>query len=151
MSKKNVIDDVIARYRAASSRDQAFDRLAAAHLKIGQTDLDCLNIIEATSGLTAGQLATESGLTTGAVTAVIDRLDKAGLARRVADPSDRRKVKVEVTQTFYDKAREVWGPLAEDWHNTLAKQFTAAELETVKTFLEAVDSLGERHGDRLRG
>ena len=43
------------------------------------------------------ELAAEAGLTTGAVTAVIDRLERAGYARRVRDDEDRRRVKVEVT------------------------------------------------------
>ena len=47
--------------------------------------------------ITAGELAAEAGLTTGAVTAVIDRLERAGYARRVRDDEDRRRIKVEVT------------------------------------------------------
>lgn len=56
-----------------------------------------LNAIENASGLTAGELAVEVGLTSGAVTGVVDRLERAGFARRVPDPADRRRVKVEVT------------------------------------------------------
>ena len=81
--------------------DDAFDNLAAERLGVNETDLHCLNIIENSGGLTAGELAAQAGLTNGAVTGVIDRLEKAGFARRVPDPADRRRVNVEVTPAFY--------------------------------------------------
>jgi DNA-binding MarR family transcriptional regulator len=56
-----------------------------------------LNIVESRGGLTAGELATAAGLTTGAITGVIDRLERAGYARRVRDSRDRRKISLEVT------------------------------------------------------
>ena len=60
----------------------------------------CLNVIENAGGLTAGELARQVGVTTGAVTGALDRLERAGYARRVPDPGDRRRVRVEVTAAF---------------------------------------------------
>src|SRR5918995_739593 len=85
-----------------------FDNLAAERLGVNRTDLHCLNIIENSGGLTAGELAAEAALTTGAVTGVVDRLEKVGYARRVPDPADRRRVKVEVTPKFYSRADRIW-------------------------------------------
>jgi DNA-binding MarR family transcriptional regulator len=116
---------------------------------VNGTDLHCLNAIENSGGLTAGQLATEVGLTTGAVTGVIDRLERAGFARRTDDPSDRRRVKVEVTPEFYARADRIWGPLKADWESALTTRFTAAELERVIEFLRATNEVGRRHLDRL--
>ena len=148
-SKEDLVGDVIARYRSATNRDVAFDKLAATQLGVSVTDLHCLNIVESRHGLTAGELAVESGLTTGAVTAVIDRLERAGYARRVRDEHDRRKVKVEVTDAFYTRAGAIWGPVAADWQAALAKRFSAAELATIADFLAQVEELGERHAARL--
>ena len=148
-SKDELVGDLIARYRAATNRDVAFDKLAAARLGVSVTDLHCLNIVESRHGLTAGELAVESGLTTGAVTAVIDRLERAGFARRVRDAHDRRKVKVEVTDAFYARAADIWGPVAAEWQATLAERFTTAELATIAAFLAQVEELGERHAARL--
>jgi DNA-binding MarR family transcriptional regulator len=144
-----LIEDVIARYRTATNRDVAFDKLAAARLGVSVTDLHCLNIVESRHGLTAGELAVESGLTTGAVTAVIDRLERAGFARRVRDERDRRKVIVEVTDAFHTRAADIWGPVAAEWQAALAERFSAAELATIAAFLEQVEELGERHAARL--
>jgi DNA-binding MarR family transcriptional regulator len=148
-SKEHLVGDVIARYRSATNRDVAFDKLAATRLGVSVTDLHCLNIVESRHGLTAGELAVESGLTTGAVTAVIDRLERAGFALRVRDERDRRKVKVEVTDAFYARAGAIWGPVAADWQASLAKRFSTAELATIAAFLAQVEELGERHAARL--
>jgi DNA-binding MarR family transcriptional regulator len=150
-SKDELIGELIARYRIATNRDAALDKLAAARLGVSLTDLGCLNIVESRQGLTAGELAAESGLTTGAVTAVIDRLERAGFARRTRDERDRRKVKIAVTPAFYERAAEIWGPVAADWRRDLADRFTAAELATIVAFLSDVDALGARHAERVRG
>jgi len=63
------------------------------------------------------------------VTGVVDRLERAVLARRVPDPDDRRRVSIEVTPKFYDRAGEIWGPLKADWDATLSRRFTTDELE----------------------
>ena len=119
-SKKELISQLIAAYRANTSQESAFDALAAENLGVSLTDLRCLDLVQASGGMTAGELATASGLTTGAVTAVIDRLERAGFVRRLRDDSDRRKVNVEVTPRHYDESGKVWGPLMGDWQETLA-------------------------------
>ena len=64
----------------------------AERLRINITDLQCLAVVSSSDGMTAGQLAETVGLTTGAITGVVDRLEKAGLVRREDDPGDRRRV-----------------------------------------------------------
>jgi len=68
----------------------------AARLGVNLTDYECLDLI-GLGRVTAGDLARLTGLTSGAVTGVIDRLEQAGLARRERDPADRRKVYVRMT------------------------------------------------------
>lgn len=80
--------------RRSSAQGVLFSHAVAHRLGIGSSDLECLDIICLNPRLTAGDLAAATGLTTGAVTGVIDRLEKAGLARRERDSGDRRKVLV---------------------------------------------------------
>jgi DNA-binding MarR family transcriptional regulator len=148
--KKNLIAELISEFRAAGNQDSAFDNLAADRLGLNRTDLHCINIIENSGGLTAGELAGEAGLTTGAVTGVIDRLERAGYARRVTDPADRRRVKLEVTQKFYARAERIWGPVAADWASRLGGRFTAEELEQALEFLRTTNELSREHIERLR-
>ncbi len=149
-SKSDLLAELIREFRATGNQDQAFDTLAAERLGVSETDLHCLNIVENARGLSAGDLARQSGLTPGAITGVIDRLERAGYARRVRDPDDRRRVTVEVTPAFYAAAERIWGPVAADWHATLAKQFSIQELERIIDFLRATLEVGRRHTDRLR-
>jgi DNA-binding MarR family transcriptional regulator len=149
-SKKGLIAELIREFRASGNQDKAFDGLAAERLGVTETDLHCLNIIENSGGLSAGELATASGLTAGAITGVLDRLETAGFARRVPDPPDRRRVKVEVTPAFYTSAERIWSPLAVDWESTLSKRFTIEELARITDFLRATNEIGRRHLDRLR-
>ena len=144
------IDALLLEFRTSGNLDNAFDALAARKLGVNMTDLHCLNILESRSGLTAGELALEAGLTSGAVTGVIDRLERAGYVRRAADPGDRRKVKVEVTSAFYERADEIWSPLKRNWDEVLARRFTAHQLDDVITFLRATNDLTRRHLERLR-
>jgi DNA-binding MarR family transcriptional regulator len=149
-SKSVLVDELIREFRASTNQDLAFEKLAAAQLGVNETDLHCMNIIENSGGLSAGELAAQSGLTAGAVTGVIDRLERTGFARRIPDASDRRRVIVEVTPAFYERADRIWGPLAADWHSTLTVRFTANELRRIRDFLQAADDLSRRHVERLR-
>jgi len=144
-SKQDLIGRLIGAFRDAGNVDGAFEEVAAARLGIGAGDLRCLNAIENAGGLTAGELSREVGVTSGAVTGAIDRLEKAGFARRVADPADRRRVRIEVTPEFRARAEKIWGPVAADWQRELASRFTAAELQTAIEFLETTTEIGRRH------
>jgi DNA-binding MarR family transcriptional regulator len=148
-SKGELVDELIRAFRASTNQDLAIEHLAADRLGVNETDLHCLNIIENSGGLAAGELAAQSGLTAGAVTGVIDRLERAGFARRIPDTSDRRRVTVEVTPAFYERAERIWGPLAADWNSTLGARFTAKELKRIADFLQATDELSRRHAKRL--
>ena len=149
-SKRQLVEELIREFRVSGNQDDAFDNLAAEQLGVSETDLRCLNIIENSLGLSAGGLAAQSGLTGGAITGVIDRLERAGFARRVFDPADRRRVRVEVTPAFYRSAERIWGPLAADWHSTLSKRFTTEELERIMDFLRVTNQVGRQQLDRLR-
>jgi DNA-binding MarR family transcriptional regulator len=149
-SKEELVDQLIREFRTSGNQDDAFDALAAERLGVSESDLRCLNIVENAGGISAGELAVEAGLTAGAVTGVIDRLERVGYARRVPDPADRRRVTVEVTPAFYTAAGRIWAPMAAEWHSLLAKRFTIEELERIVAFLRATNELGRRHMDRLR-
>lgn len=149
-SKKQLVEELIREFRVSGNQDDAFDSLAAQRLGVSETDLRCLNIIENSGGISAGELATQAGLTPGAVTGVIDRLEKVAYARRIPDRADRRRVRVEVTPAFYRSAQDIWGPVAADWQSTLTETFTAEELERITAFLRATNEVGRRNLDRLR-
>jgi DNA-binding MarR family transcriptional regulator len=149
-TKQAKVDDLVDEFRISGNQDRAFDNLAAQRLGVNLTDLHCLNIIEERGGVTAGELAAEAGLTSGAITGVIDRLERAGYAARVRAEGDRRKVTVGVTPAFYATAGEIWGPLKADWDRLLTSRFTVAQLDTVIDVLRTTNEIARRHMDRVR-
>ncbi|MBY8847534.1 MarR family transcriptional regulator [Saccharothrix longispora] len=101
-SEHDVPADVVERFgsyaRETSALTARVHGRLAERLGLSQTDEKCLDLaLRAEGPVTAGRIAELSGLSTGAVTGVIDRLEHAGYVRRVRDPHDRRKVLVEVT------------------------------------------------------
>ena len=79
----------------------------------------------------------------------IDRLEGKGFARRVPDPADRRRVKVEVTKAFYSRAGKIWGPVAADRASSL-ERFSGEQLESFHRFLRTTNEITRRHLARLR-
>jgi DNA-binding MarR family transcriptional regulator len=148
-NKEKLIGQLIAAFREAGNQDGAIEDLAAARLGISPGDLRCLNVIQNAGGITAGELAREVGVTTGAVTGTIDRLEKVGYAKRVPDPADRRRVRLEITPRFREDAEAIWAPLAADWQRRMGGRFTTADLATIVEFLQLTSEIGGEHRDRL--
>jgi DNA-binding MarR family transcriptional regulator len=83
----------------------------AAALGINSTDLECLDLVMLRGRVAAGELAETTGLTTGAITGVIDRLEKGRFVRRERDPSDRRKVFVQVLPAIRRQVNPLGEPM----------------------------------------
>jgi DNA-binding transcriptional ArsR family regulator len=90
--RKAQLEAVERRIREVTRLTLVFSEQMAAQLGVSSTDLECLNLVGAGGEVTAGALATRTGLTTGAITGAIDRLERAGLVERRRDDTDRRKV-----------------------------------------------------------
>src|SRR5687768_2268714 len=129
-SKKELVEQVIHLARAHQAANDAFDEVAYQKLGINRTDGRCLDIVENQGPLTAGRLAQLSGLTTAAVTAVLDRLERAGYARRVRDADDRRQVIVELTPLMGERGEQIWGPLGKEGVAELSRM-SVEQLEQV--------------------
>jgi DNA-binding MarR family transcriptional regulator len=148
--KKHVlVDELIHLARAHEAANDAFDEVAREKLGVNRTDLRCLNIVENQGPMNASRLAELSGLTTAAVTAVLDRLERAGYARRVRGHEDRRQVIVEVTPLLAQRATPIWGPLGDEARAVLARM-SIEELESLSAFYRLGIELNEKHIERVR-
>ena len=147
--KQQLIAELGEQFRISGIQDIAFDDATADRLGINRTDLNCIDIIERHGGITAGELAAEAGLTTGAVTAVIDRLERAGYARRVRDDEDRRRIKVEVTPRLERLADALYGPMMEEWP-AMMNRATTEQLRLMVDFMREANEVKPRHIERLR-
>jgi DNA-binding MarR family transcriptional regulator len=88
-------------------------------------------------------------LTSGAITGVLDRLERAGYARRARDPDDRRRIGVAVTPAFYAAAAGIWEPVKQDRDVALSSRFTGEQLDVVIAFLRATNAITRRHMERV--
>lgn len=127
----------------------AFDEALVEWFGINRTDGRCLDVLQEMGPLTAGELARATGLTTGAVTTVVDRMERAGLARRARDPHDRRKVIVMLTPEAEAALAELFVPLVREVQSAL-DDLTEEQIAVVVRFLEVDRQAHERHADVLR-
>jgi DNA-binding MarR family transcriptional regulator len=93
--KSELVALLIEAMRETSTVTIMFHEAIAERLGMNVTDHKCAGILLQGGPITAGELARLTGLTTGAITGVIDRLEKAGFARRARDANDRRRVIIE--------------------------------------------------------
>jgi DNA-binding MarR family transcriptional regulator len=148
-TKQELIGQVIHLARAQQAANDAFDEVAYQKLGINRTDGRCLDIVENQGPMPAGRLAELSGLTTAAVTAVLDRLERAGYARRVRDDHDRRQVIVELTPLMAERGAQIWGPLGKEAFAEIGRM-SADELKLVMEFFRRGREVNERHLERVR-
>jgi DNA-binding MarR family transcriptional regulator len=124
-----------------------FEDAAAEYFGLNRTAMRCLEVLDRSGQLTAGQIATETGLTSGAVTAMLDRLERAGYVRRLRDASDRRRVLVEMTGRARQVAAEVYGPLAAAMAEF--ERYTDDELALIRDFLRLGSETLIAHAARI--
>ena len=114
--------------------------LVATRVGINSTDLECLDLLQLAGPTTAGQMAARSGLTTGATTAMIDRLERAGYVRRRRDAADRRVVVVEVLEHCGSHIAPLYQPIQKELEKLHAR-YSNRELAIVVRYLtEALDA-----------
>jgi DNA-binding MarR family transcriptional regulator len=150
LSREQLLAEIGAAMRAMQTQTDNFDQAVADLAGLNRTDMRCLDLVDQAGGMTAGELARAANLTTGAVTAVVDRLERAGLASRVRDPEDRRKVRIEASPHNAELAEPVYGPLVQESFVEM-ERYSEAELELIRDFLRASGALQARHVERVRG
>ncbi len=148
-TKSQLIEELIEAVRANQLATDKMDDAAAQGLGVNRTDSRCLDVVERLGPVSAGRLAEEAGLSTGAVTAVVDRLVAKGYLRRVPDPDDRRRVLIEVTDLLEERAGRYYGPLAAASFPALSR-YSAAELEAIAGFLRMGTEMVERRTAEVR-
>jgi DNA-binding MarR family transcriptional regulator len=122
-----------------------FNHAATASLGLGASDSQFLTMLRARGPMTPGQLSDASGLTSGTVTGVIDRLEKAQLVRRERDSGDRRKVLVVPNADAVDRLAPIYAGQAAMLNEVLAQR-TPEELEVISSFLGDLTAGEERAG-----
>jgi DNA-binding MarR family transcriptional regulator len=124
-----------------------FEDAAAAYFGVNRTAMRCMEVLDRLGQLTPGEIAVQTGLTSGAVTAMLDRLEREGLVRRSPDPSDRRRVLVQMTDKARQLAVDVYGPLAGEMDRF--EDYTDDELRLIEGFMRMATQTLDVHAGRV--
>jgi DNA-binding MarR family transcriptional regulator len=155
--RTQLIEELDRENRRLGSVGALHAKALAERAGLNGTDWECLDVLDWTGPITAGELARRVGITSGAVTGAIDRLERGGWVRRAADPTDRRKVMVELVPPTpdgpqaarYSEMVELFGPLQVEIAE-LIDRFDDDQLETVLDYLRGANEAVERSIDRSR-
>jgi len=135
--------------RRLSTETQFMGAAVAHRVGLNASDLKCAELLVRNGPMTAGQLAELSNLTTGAITGVVDRLEKAGWARREPSPTDRRSVVIralpresKADEGLYDS----WGAAMID----LLAGYSDAELELILNFMDRLSTSTHKSAVEIR-
>jgi DNA-binding MarR family transcriptional regulator len=137
-------------FRQLATATILFHEAIADCLGMHVTDHKCADILLSTGPITAGELAELTGLTTGAITGVIDRLEKARLVRRAEDPADRRRVIIEPLPERIE--REI-GPLFQSIGPAMSEMcatYSIRELAVIRDFIAGVQKVAYEQMRKLR-
>jgi len=134
--------------RRSSAQGVLFGQTVADVAGISGSDLECLDFLNLEGRVTAGRLAEVTGLTTGAITGVVDRLEKAGFVRRQRDEIDRRKVFIAIVPENVARIGRFYVPMQQAMQK-VCSTYSDAELRLLlrfandgyKAVLEATEGL----------
>jgi DNA-binding MarR family transcriptional regulator len=146
-SRAELIEEFVAAVRASQTATEMLDHAVAERLGLDYSAYRCLDLLDQEGPMTAGRLAEQSRLSPGAITAVLDRLEEKGLARRVRDTKDRRRILVEVAPKLHELAAQLYGPPGEAVKGLAG--YTNEQLELLIGFLRGSAAYQETLIERL--
>ncbi len=138
-------------FRQMSTGAIMFHQAIADRLGLHPTDHKCADLIIRNGAMTSGRLAELTGLTTGAITGVVDRLESRGMVRRVADPRDRRRVIVEIVKNdaVECRMRDLFQGIS-DGTRALLDGYSDSELALILDFVRRSNAMSHAETLKLR-
>lgn len=127
-------EQFVSLMRGLGTRIILHQQNVAASLGLYNNDLISVDILRETGPITAGELSKHTGLATGSVTALVDRLEKSGYVRRENDPSDRRRVIIVPQYEDKEEIMNTYVPLHNAMVNMISS-YSPEELELITQFL----------------
>lgn len=148
-NQEELIDQILMYGREESRYAALFRNHVSQALEIYSTDLECFEYLQAHGPAPIGVLSGMRGLSSGAMTSVIDRLETAGFVRREHDKQDRRKVIVFPTEEKADACLMYYGPYTDNIRNFLSK-FNEIELRAISSYYQKLISIDKSEIDKVK-
>src|SRR5262245_46937876 len=150
LSREQLVTEFIAAFRRLREQAVLLNEAVADQLGMAASDVDTLAILAASGPVTAGRLAELIGLTTGAVTRMIDRLEQSGYVRRTSDPSDRRRVVVEAVTERAAGVSKLFASVGEAIATEM-EHYSDDELRFLVDFMNRSSDATRSQAESLRG
>lgn len=150
MTRKQLVQAILAEARSGSTRSVLLHAAVAERLGLNASDLKCADLILAESGTsTPGRLAELTGLSTGAITGVLDRLEHAGFVAREADPEDRRRTVVRLVRGSMPNLERIFAPLRKGMESVCAN-YTQDQLAIILSFMRESQGMMTKAAQEVR-
>lgn len=120
--------------RELSTRVVMFHQAVAEHFDLNATEHKCLDLLRSSGPITAGQLSEVIGLTTGATTKIVDRLEKNGFVLRERSKTDRRQVIIHLIPQQQNEIEQIFASLSKEMFK-VAEGYSVEELEVIQDYL----------------
>jgi len=143
------IDELMREMRLISSFDSLFSQAVAERVGMHQTDIETMDLLNTLGPMTAGELSDRTGLTSGATTRLIDRLERVGYIRRCADAADRRCVIIEPVMENLEQLGALYQPMA-DAMAELWSKLGDHELDVIIEFVRQNNAVVAEINARMR-
>ena len=143
------VDSVLRALRRVNIQGSFFGQTVAIRFGLSESDIETLEALIDMGASTAGRLSELTGLTSGAVTRVIDRLEQAGFVRRVPDPADRRRVIVEAVPEKVAAVRATLDRVGSASADEIGR-YTDAQLALITDFLTKMEQITKEEATTLR-
>lgn len=136
--------------RSSSTQTVFLHQALAQTVGLNATDTKCIDLIlrGPPEGITAGTLSDLTGLTTGAITHIIDRLEKRGFVKRARDTCDRRKVFVQVLLESLKPMTPRYEAVGKAFMQVVEK-YTDEQLQLICDYLTATSEVSQRELARI--
>lgn len=139
-SRKQLVQAIVQQARRSSTRSVMLHAVVAERLGLNPSDHKCADLLSEEGISTPGRLAELTGLSTGAITGVLDRLERAGFALREADPDDRRRTLVRLTPERMPNMQRIFSPLVQGMEK-LCATYSTEELQLVLRFMRESEAM----------
>jgi len=147
-ARKEKVEALLEAGRAVGTASVIFHEAVAARLGLGASEHKALDLLRVHGPMTAGELTERTGLTSGAITGIVDRLEEAGLAERVRSTEDRRKVIVRPILARDSELNRIFGSLRRA-QEALFERYTDEELDLLVDFMRRTAELMREQTEKL--
>lgn len=150
-SQKKLQNDLSEAIQKAGTLKVLHTNAVASRIGLSATEFEAMDIITRYQPMTAGKLAEYCGVTTGAITGLVDRLERAGFVERERDSEDRRRVYIKPIENRErnQKVRELYLPIAKAF-TALAEQYTPEQTQLLIDLHTRLNSVTEKAISELR-